>query len=475
MQKLIPTIGIEVHVELKTNSKVFSNSQNSYGEIANIKTNIIDLGYPGTLPILNKEVIDATIKIALALNCKIQREMYFDRKNYFYPDLPKGFQITQSSTPLGYDGYIEIEVSGKKKRIGIERVHIEEDTCKSIHDKEKTLLDFNRAGIPLVEIVTKPVIENENETIIYLEKLRELLLYIGVSDVKIEEGSMRCDANISLKEEDSAILGTKTEIKNIGSISNVKSSIIYEIERQKTFINNGSLIREETRRYDEKTGTTILMRVKETINDYRYFPEPDIPYIKIDDQWIKEIEQEMPILPDELRKKYKELKINDISINTLIQNKDLSHFFSRIVEMGANPVISSNLLTGDVLAYLNKHNINIGSTKLNDNSFKELVDMLAKNIISSKIGKEVLRELLINGGTAELILGKNKIEQINDFNELLKIVSLVIENNPESIVDYKKGHDRALKHLMGSIMKESKGQANPLMVKEILIDELKKR
>ena len=283
MTNYIPTIGIEVHVELKTNTKIFSNSINGYGQMANSLTNVVDLGYPGTLPTVNKEVINLAIKAACVLNCKIRKEMHFDRKNYFYPDNPKNFQITQARTPIGYDGYVEIEVDGTKKKIEIEEMHIEEDTCKSTHRGDKTLLDFNRAGVPLIEIVTKPCISSSTEAKLYLEKLKELLFYTDISDCKMEEGSMRCDANVSIRKNVTDPFGTKCEIKNIGSISNVGLSIEKEISRQTELLEKGETFKEQTRRYDDKLGDTVLMRIKETGNDYRYFPEPDIPYLYLTD------------------------------------------------------------------------------------------------------------------------------------------------------------------------------------------------
>ena len=314
-----PTIGIEVHVELKTKAKAFSTTKNTYGQIPNKVANVIDLGYPGTLPTLNKGIIDLGIKTALILNCDITREIFFDRKNYFYPDNPKNYQITQNNTPIGRNGYVEVSYDGIKKKIEIEEIHLEEDTCKSIHNANSTLLDFNRAGVPLIEIVSKPVIKNEKEAMLYLENLRSMLLYAGVSDVKIEEGSMRCDLNISLSDSD--ILGTKIEIKNIGSISNVGESVLYEIKRQTELLKSGKVLKEETRKWDDKSKSTILMRVKETGNDYRYFPEPDIPKVEIDDNWIENIKKEIPMMPNEIKETYESLKINDIAIKALIQNR----------------------------------------------------------------------------------------------------------------------------------------------------------
>ena len=470
--KLLPTIGIEIHCELKTNSKAFSSSKNTYGEIPNSKINVVDLGYPGTLPVLNKGILDLGIKAALVLNMDITRNIYFDRKNYFYPDNPKNYQITQNNTPIGTNGYVEIEYDGIKRKIRIEEAHLEEDTCKSIHRNNSTLLDFNRAGIPLIEIVSKPDIKNATEAVLYVETLRERLLYAGISDVKIEEGSMRCDVNISLSENDT--LGTKVEIKNIGSISNIKTSILYEIERQTELLENNIAIVEETRRFDDKTNTTILMRVKETGNDYRYFPEPDIPPINISDEWIENIRKTIPLMPSELKEKYNKLGINGIAINALISNKELNEFLNSLIDRNSNPIITANLLTGDILAYLNKNYININDTKLTIDNMFDLVNMLNNNEISSKIAKEVINELLINGGNVIDVINNKGLKQISSEEELIIIIKEIINNNLNSVNDYKNGLDRSIKFLMGQIMKETKGQANPVIANKLLIDELNK-
>ena len=461
-----PTIGIEVHVELKTMAKAFSLSKNNFNDEANTNINVLDLGYPGTLPRLNKGIIDFALKACLAFNCKINRLMHFDRKNYFYPDLPKGYQITQQDTPIGYDGYVEIS----NKKIYLERMHIEEDTCKSIHTTD-TLLNFNRAGVPLIEIVTKPCINSGKEAMEYLEKLRETLLYLGISDVKIEEGSMRCDVNVSVSDSDK--LGTKCEVKNIGSISSVGLAIDYEIKRQEELIKKGEKIAPQTRRFDDKTKTTILMRYKETGNDYRYFPEPDIPFIYIDDEWLKEISDNMPILTDELKNKYVELGINNNNIKTIISNKNICNFLESIIDK-CNPVISSNLLTGDVLSYLNKNIIKIEDTKLTKENFIKLVDKLDKKSISSKQGKEIVNIILESDKDVDLIIKENNMEQISDDNFVIEIVNKVVSANPDSIKDFKEGKDRAVKYLMGQIMKESKGKINPSLANETLINVLKR-
>ena len=463
-----PTIGIEVHVELKSMAKVFSMSKNNFNDEANTNINVIDLGYPGVLPRLNKGVIESALKACLAFNCKINQEMHFDRKNYFYPDLPKGYQITQQDTPIGYDGFVEIEVDGNKKKIYLERIHIEEDTCKSMHTTE-TLLNFNRAGVPLIEIVTKPCIENGKEAIAYLEKLRETLLYLGVSDVKIEEGSMRCDVNVSVSDSDE--LGTKCEVKNIGSISNVGLAIDYEIKRQIDEIKNGNKIVEQTRRFDDKNNTTILMRYKEPGNDYRYFPEPDIPYFYIDDEWLNNVKNSMPILTDELKEKYVSLGINSNNIKTIISNKDICNFLESVINE-CNPIIASNLLTGDVLSYLNKNIIKINDTKLTKDNFVKLVELLDKNTISSKQGKEVISIILETDKDILEIIKENNYEQISDDNFINEIISKVVSENPSSVTDFKEGKDRAIKYLMGQIMKESKGKINPALANTKLIEYL---
>jgi len=463
-----PTIGIEVHVELKSNAKVFSMSKNNFNDAANTNINVIDLGYPGVLPRLNKGVIESALKAALALNCKVNQEMHFDRKNYFYPDLPKGYQITEQDTPIGYDGYVEIEVDGNKKRIDIERVHIEEDTCKSIHTTD-TLLNFNRAGVPLIEIVTKPCMESGKEAISYLEKLREILLYLGVSDVKIEEGSMRCEANVSVS--DSEVLGTKCEVKNIGSISNVGLAIDYEIKRQTEELNKGNKIIGQTRRFDDKTNTTVFMRYKETGNDYRYFPEPDIPFVEIDDEWLNKVKDSMPILPDEFRRKYKNLNINDNAIKTIISNRDICEFLESVIDL-CNPVIAANLLTGEVLSYLNKNFVKISETKLSVDNFIKLVNLLDKNTISNKQGKEIVEIILSEDKDVDLIVKENNMEQISDDSFILEIIDKILDENPDSIKDYKEGKDRAIKYLMGQVMKESKGKVNPSLANKLLIDRL---
>ena len=474
MSSYIPTVGIEVHCELKTNTKIFSNSVNGYGQMANALTNVVDLGYPGTLPTLNKEVLNLAIKAALILNCKIRPKMHFDRKNYFYPDNPKNYQITQAETPIGYDGYVEIEVNGKKKKIEIEEMHIEEDTCKSTHRGTKTLLDFNRAGVPLIEIVTKPCMESGEEAKLYLEKLRELLFYSDVSDCKIEEGSMRADANVSIRKEVSDPYGTKAEIKNIGSISNVKLSIDKEIERQSKLYDKGETFLPQTRRFDSKLNDTVLMRVKETGNDYRYFPEPDIPYVYITEEQINEVRKTIPMLPDERREKYQSLGISEVNAKKLVQNRSLSDYLNDLFEEKIDFKTSSNLLLGDISAYLNKNEIEITKTNLSKEKFVELTNNISDGTLTSKNLKEILDTIMESDKTIEEIIKEAGIKNITDNSAITEMIKKIISENPESVADYKAGKDRAIKYLMGQVMKESKGTLNPSMAMDILKEELNK-
>ena len=474
MSNYIPTIGTEVHVELKTNTKIFSSSKNGYGSMANSLTNVVDLGYPGTLPTLNREVIMTGIRACHVLHCNIRKLQHFDRKNYFYPDNPKNYQITEARTPLGYDGYVEIEVDGVSKKIEIEEIHIEEDTCKSAHRGSVSLLDFNRAGVPLIEIVTKPCMTSAIEAKLYLEKLRELLFYSDISDCKMEEGSMRCDANVSLRKSVNDPLGTKCEVKNIGSISNVFLAINKEIERQSKLLDEGVSFPEQTRRYDDKLGDTVLMRVKETGNDYRYFPEPDIPYVVIDDEMIEEALKKLPMSADERTKLYIEKGMDLEHAKKIIANRMLSDYLNEFLDTSLDFKTAGNLLLGDISFYLNKEEKKIEDTTLTSDKFLDLVSKVNDGSLTSKNVKDILELVLTSSLSIEEIIKKVGISNITDTGALEEIVLNVISNNPDSVSDYKAGKDRAIKYLMGQIMKETKGSANPKLVNEILTSELNK-
>ena len=468
MSEFKTKVGIEVHCELKTNSKMFSNAINNYGGLSNTNISEIDFALPGTLPTINEYGIELGIKAALALNCTINKTVMFDRKNYFYPDLPKGYQITQARNPIGVNGYVEIEVDGVKKKIGIHDIHLEEDTAKSTHADTKSYLDFNRCGVPLLEIVSEPDMDNDKEAMAYLEKLRELLLYTNVSDCKMEEGSMRCDVNISVSDTEK--LGIRTETKNIGSISSVGRCILAESKRQVEEIKNGNTIREETRRFDEKDNKTILMRVKETGNDYRYFPEPDIPSYIIEDNFIEKVKNNMEMLPSARREIYKNAGIQDINIEKIIANKEVSDY---MLGLNCNLVIASNLLLGEISAYLNKNNKTIQDTKLTKERFIELVNKMDDGTLTSKNMKDIIDTIMESTDSIEEIMKSSGVQNITDDSMIKDVINKIVEANPESVADYKAGHDRAIKYLMGQVMKETKGTVNPKMAMDILIETLK--
>ena len=461
------TVGIEVHTELKTQTKLFSNSSNTYGKMANTCTNVIDLGYPGVLPTLNEYAIELALRAALVLNCKINKRMHFDRKNYFYPDNPKNYQITQNRTPIGVDGYVEIETSKGKKKVKIHDIHIEEDTCKSIHTENKSLLDFNRAGVPLVEIVTDLGMNSSEDAMAYLEKLRELLLYAGVSDCKIEEGSMRCDCNVSVSKTDK--LGTKIEVKNIGSISNVGLAIEYEEKRQARLLEEGKTLKEETRRFDDKTSSTVLMRVKETGNDYRYFPEPDIPFVELTDEFIEKVRASLPMSYDKRKEIYLSRGISETNAKKILQNMPLSDYLNKYIDKNINLVIASNLLLGDIAAYLNKYEMTLDKTHLTDDKFIDVVNKLDSGKINSKIFKTILDDIMENDDSVEKVLSNHDVKSMSE-EELVQIIKNVLDENEKLVNDYKSGNERVMKAIMGLIMKETRGNANPKDV----TDNLKK-
>ncbi|GAB6561362.1 Asp-tRNA(Asn)/Glu-tRNA(Gln) amidotransferase subunit GatB [Bacillus mobilis] len=469
-------IGLEVHVELKTNSKIFSASPTEFGAEPNTQTSVIDLGYPGVLPTLNKEAVNFAMKAAMALNCEIATETKFDRKNYFYPDNPKAYQISQFDKPIGENGWIEIEVDGKKKRIGITRLHLEEDAGKSTHTADGSLVDYNRQGMPLIEIVSEPDMRTPEEAYAYLEKLKSIIQYTGVSDCKMEEGSLRCDANISLRPVGQEKFGTKAELKNLNSFTYVQKGLEHEQVRQEKELLSGGIIQQETRRYDEATKKTILMRVKEGSDDYRYFPEPDLVELYIDDEWKEEIRASIPELPDARKARYvAEIGLPAYDAHVLTLTKEMSDFFEATVADGADAKLTSNWLMGEVLAYLNKQQKELKDVALTPAGLSKMVQLIEKGTISSKIAKKVFNELIEKGGDPEEIVKAKGLVQISDEGTLRKVVTEILDNNEQSIEDFKNGKDRAIGFLVGQIMKATKGQANPPRVNKILLEEINKR
>lgn len=469
-------IGLEVHVELKTDSKIFSPSPAHFGAEPNTNTNVIDLGYPGVLPVVNKRAVEWGMKAAMALNMTVARESKFDRKNYFYPDNPKAYQISQFDQPIGENGWIDIEVNGETKRIGITRAHLEEDAGKLTHKNGYSLVDLNRQGTPLIEIVSEPDIRTPEEAYAYLEKLRSIIQYIEVSDVKMEEGSMRCDANISIRPYGQEKFGTKTELKNLNSFTFVRKGLEYEEKRQEQVILSGGKIEQETRRFDETTGTTKLMRVKEGSDDYRYFPEPDIVPMIISDEWMEEVRKTIPELPDARQRRYQvELGLPAYDAHVLTLTKEMSDMFEKTVSLGADAKLASNYLMVDVNAYLNKVQKELSETALTAEGLAGMIKLITDGTISSKIAKKVFAELIEHGGDAEKIVKEKGLVQVSDSGQLLAWVNEALDNNPKSIEDYKNGRDRAIGFLVGQIMKASKGQANPQMINKMLLEEIAKR
>lgn len=469
-------IGLEVHVELKTESKIFSASPNQFGAEPNTNTSVIDLGYPGVLPVINKKAVEFGMKAAMALNCEVATHTKFDRKNYFYPDNPKAYQISQFDKPVGEHGWIEIEVNGYTKRIGITRIHLEEDAGKLNHEKGYSLCDYNRQGTPLVEIVSEPDIRTPDEAYAYLEKLKSIIQYTGVSDCKMEEGSLRCDANISIRPVGQEEFGTKTELKNLNSFNFVRKGLEYEEKRQREVVSSGGKIDQETRRFDEATGATLLMRVKEGSDDYRYFPEPDLLDLYIDEDWKARIRAEIPELPDQRQKRYvEELGLPVYDAKVLTVTKEMADFFEATVLAGADAKMASNWIMGDVSGYLNSESKELDQIALTPSGLASMINLIENGTISSKIAKTVFKELIENGGDAEQIVKDKGLVQISDEGTLLKIISEVLDANPQSIEDFKNGKNKAVGFLVGQLMKATKGQANPQLVNQLLQQELNKR
>lgn len=468
-------IGLEVHVELKTKSKIFSTSANAFGDKPNTNINPKDLGYPGTLPVLNEEAVNYGMKAAMALNCDIASETIFDRKHYFYPDNPAAYQISQDEHPLAENGWIEIEVDGNKKKIGIERIHLEEDAGKLIHGDDGSLVDYNRQGTPLIEIVSRPDIRSPEEAYAYLDKLKSIIQYTGVSDVRMEEGSLRCDANISLRPVGQEEFGTKVELKNLNSFAFIRDALEYEEKRQAKILSDGGTIEQETRRYDERAKKTILMRVKTDADDYRFMTDPDLVPLYIDEEWKERIRQEIPELPDERKQRYvDELGLTEYDAGVMTATKEMADFFEATIDLGADAKQAANWLMGDVSAYMNKHLKELDELEITPEGLAKLIKLIEDGTISSKIAKKVFAELVENGTDPEKYVKEQGLVQISDESQLREIVQKVLAENEQSVQDYLDGKKRALGFLVGQVMKATKGQANPQMVNKLLVEEIEK-
>lgn len=469
-------IGLEVHCELKTHSKMFSAAPVTFGEDVNTMVNEVDLGMTGTMPVLNKRGVEFAIRVCHALHMEIDELLCFDRKNYYYSDLPKGFQITQDKRPIGRNGYLDIEVDGEVTRVEIERLHMEEDTAKQFHFDDYSLIDYNRAGIPLIEIVTRPNIRNGAQAAAYLEKLRQVFLYTDVSDAKMEEGSMRCDVNISIRPFGSDEFGIRTEIKNLNSISNVQKAIEFEAMRQEKVLIQGGEVKQETRRFDEDSKETVVMRAKGDAVDYKYYTEPNILPIRLDHQWVMQIKDELPMMADERAKLYIEKHgLPQTDANILVASKDISDFYEETIQTCQEYKLVCNWLLGEVQAYLNKENLTIQETKLTPAYLGKMISFIQDGTISSKQAKKVFECLMSEGKDPEVIIEEKGMKQISDPTTLTNIINEVLDANEQSIQDYAAGKDRAVGFLVGQIMKKTGGQANPKVTNQILIQLLKAR
>ncbi|SHJ46997.1 Asp-tRNA(Asn)/Glu-tRNA(Gln) amidotransferase subunit GatB [Tepidibacter formicigenes] len=467
-------IGLEIHAELLTNTKIFCGCKNEFG--ANVNTNCcpVCLGLPGSLPVLNKKVLEYGIMAGLSFNCDIARETKMDRKNYFYPDLTKAYQISQYDIPLCSNGYIEIEKEDKStKKIRIRRIHIEEDTGKSLHDMSgDTLLDYNRSGVPLIEIVTEPDMNSPEEAYKFLEKLKEVLLFTNVSDVKMEQGSLRCDVNVNIVRED-GLKSNIVELKNLNSFKAALKAMEYEEKRHKELLENGENTVRETRRWDDSQNKTISMRSKESVQDYRYFPEPDVVDIKISEEFINDVKENLPELPDAKRARFiKEYSLPDYDAKVLTGSKEISNYFEEVVKEFNDPKMISNWIMTELLRRVNDEGITLNDLKFNINDFAYLLKVISQGKINNNAGKKVFREMFETGKKPEDIIKEKGLAQIQDEGAIKEIVINILNENMQSVEDYKNGKDRALGFLVGQVMKASKGKANPQIVNKLIIESI---
>lgn len=470
------TIGLEVHCEVKTTSKMFSPAPNSYNEESNENITEIDLAFPGTLPQVNYGAVKKSIMMALALNCKVPQYMYFDRKNYYYPDLPKGYQITQSHDPVGTDGYVDMYVGDDVKRVYIHDIHLEEDTASLDHYSSYSLIDYNRAGIPLLETVTEPCMHSAEEALTFLDALRKIFIYCDVSEARTDRGQMRCDVNISLAPKGSNQLGTKVEIKNINSFINVKSAIEYEIERQTEALNNGIAIEQETRRYDDTEAKTYRMRSKADALDYKYFIEPNIPPYKISESLVNEIKQTIPALQFERINKYmNEYGISKYDATVLVKDKAMSEYFDSLVNSNIEPKTAANWLTTTISGYLNKNEIGIQELYLTSDMLAYVINEMNKGEISIKQAKEVVLKVITEQKSPKEIIKSMGMKQISDDATLRTMITALLDQNLNLVSEYHNGRSNVFDFFVGQVMKQTRGQANPSLTRDILKEEIANR
>ena len=484
MEKYKALIGLEMHCEISTtNTKVFSSAENSYKDTPNDNIRPVDMAFPGTLPVVNKEAVKKALMVSMILNCKQPEYMYFERKNYYYPDLPKGYQITQETkpAPVGIYGELKYECNGEKK-VRINNLHLEEDSASSDHYSTFSTLNYNRAGMPLLELVTEPDFHNAEEAVAFLETMKSIYQYANISEADSKKGQVRCDVNVSIMDSDKDETnpdnwGTKVEIKNVNSFGGVKDAINYEIKRQTELKESGKYdeMSQQTRRWDEESGTTIYMRSKVDAIDYKYFVEPNIPKFKIPNDWLEQIKKEIPLMASERKEKYiNEYKLSDYDATILVKEKEISDYFDETVKNGIEPKLASNWITSEILGYLNKNFLSINDIFINPSMLSELLKMMNEKKISSKQAKEVLYKSLDENKDPKEIVKEEGIEQIEDVDQIKNVIKEVLEENPDAIGIYKSGRDNIADFLVGQVMKKTKGKANPLMARKFMIEELEK-
>ena len=470
-------IGLEIHVQLSTKSKLFSGASTNFGALPNTQACNIDLAMPGVLPVLNEEVLKMAIKLGKALNADINSPTSFARKNYFYPDSPKGYQISQMDKPIVESGYLDIDTENGVKRIGVTRAHLEEDAGKSLHDDfdGQSGIDLNRAGTPLLEIVSEPEINTPQEAVAYLKSIHSIIRYLEISDGNMAEGSMRCDANVSVRKKGDSKLGTRTETKNVNSFRFVEKAIQYEIDRQINELESGNQIIQETRLYDSQANTTRPMRSKEFANDYRYFPEPDLLPINLEKEFIEEVMATMPEMPTQKKIRFvSEFNLSEYDADLLAADKDLADFFEAVLKVSNSPKLSANWIMGELSAELNNENLSINDSKITSNQLGQLILRIEDGTISGKIAKEIFEKLWSSDNEVDEIIQSEGLEQVTDDKEIESIIDEVINNNPEQLEQYRSGKDRLFGFFVGQVMKASQGKANPKQVNDILRKKLEK-
>ena len=464
-------IGLEVHAQLLTDTKIFCGCSTKFGGAPNSHTCPVCLGLPGVLPVLNKKVVEFAMKMSLATNCEINKSCSFARKNYFYPDLPKGYQISQFAYPLSEHGYVFLDVDGAQKKIGLTRIHMEEDAGKLMHDEHNPVsyVDLNRAGVPLIEIVSEPDMRSPAEATDYLKRLHEILVYLEICDGNMEEGSFRCDANVSIRPKGQKEFGTRAELKNMNSFRNVQRALEYEIKRQQYLVENGEKVVQETRLWDDASGTSISMRSKEEAHDYRYFPDPDLVPIMVDDAWVEKIRKELPELPLAKRERFlKDYQIPEYDAGVLTADKALAQYYEDVVKLCDKPKQASNWVMGDVLRFLNEDKLDIRKCPITAGALADMIKLIEAGTISGKMAKDIISGMYKTGKSPQKIIEEKGLVQITDEGALAKTITAIIEVNPAQLADYRSGKEKLFGFFVGQVMKATQGKANPQLVNDML-------